>query len=98
MTLLDVYMLTCLPLRGNEPLIVEDDCLNTEEAWVVSLLLEGNKRAYAHSQPIPSSRVAYFRHRFLNDINTRIAALLAVWLDHYVFLSGFCDPKRGISR
>ena len=90
--------LTWLPLSGSEPVIVEEDGLNAEETRVITLLLEGDRRAYTHSRSISNSWVTYFRHRFVNDVNTHVAAFLAVWLDQHVFPSSFCDPERGISR
>ena len=86
-------MLTRLPLSGNKPLIVGERDLSKEESRMISLLLQGDETVYAHSHPTPNAWVSFFRPRYLDDMNTHIAAFLAVWLDCYVFPSSFIDPN-----
>ena len=88
-TLLDVHTLLHVPVAGAAPLMVPNTDLSDEETHVVSLLHHGGVQAYRYGHPSLGAWVAFFRARYLEDQNTYIVAILAVWLDQFVFPSSW---------
>ena len=96
-TLLDVYLLTRLPLSGEAPLMIKESDLSEEEARVVGWLYYGANQVRNRGPFSPGTWVSFFRENYLEDPNVHVAAFLSVWLDQHVFPSSCKARSDGIS-
>ena len=96
-TLLDVHLLTRLPLSGEAPLMVTEAGLSREEIRIIGLLRFGAQRIRHDGPYSPGAWVSFFCNRYFDDPRVHIAAFLSVWLDQFVFPSSCKARSDGVS-